>query len=140
MSNEWEMAEDDRPKEIVKFFAGEANTKEFIEQNDLAVTVELAKSLKKTIEDAEKQYKECADKIKAALDADRMEEKKLIRDFQGNKVILTKKNGRATIDWETWAIDLIGQKDVTSLLLAKEARSESKYIKYGADTVSLEIV
>ena len=140
MSNEWEMAEDDRPKEIVKFFAGEANTKEFIEQNDLAVTVELAKSLKKTIEDAKKQYEECADKIKAALKADTMEEKKLIRDFQGNKVILTRKNGRATIDWERWAVDLIGQKDVTSILLAKEARSESKYIDYGKDTVSLEIV
>ena len=144
MGDEWEVApECEVPgKKVIQFFKGEGDPN-FVKEADLTVTVEYAKSLKAVIEDAKGKYEECSKKIKTALGCDHpetMPEKKIVKDYDGNKVILTKKQGRATIDWEQFAKDLIGTKDLNALMIAKEARSENKYIKYGEESVSLEIV
>ena len=129
-------------QKIIEFFKGEADDT-FIEQEQLVDVVEYAFSLKATIEEAEGKYKKAADEIKRRLDADKMQEKKLIKDFGDRKCILTKKAGSAKVDYEKYITDMIGEKSVTELAAmkqdAKDGR-ETKYVTLGKSSVSLEIL
>ena len=126
-------------EKIVGFFKGEASEK-FIEQEEMVTLVAYAYSLKETLEDVKAKHEKAIEEIKRRLDADKMEGKKVVKDFDERKVILSKSNGAAKVDWESWSRTLIGDKDVDNLLHAKENRIEHKHITFGKDVVRCEIV
>jgi molybdopterin converting factor small subunit len=130
-------------KKAVSFFVGEAEDK-FIENEAINDLVEYAFSLKATLEEVEKKYKQAADEIKKRLDADKMEGKKVVKDFGDRKVILTRRQGSVRVDYEAYIRDVVGEREVKDLEtqkdLVKRGAAESKYMTLGKDSISMEIL
>jgi hypothetical protein len=130
-------------KKAVTFFVGEAEAK-FIENEAINDLVEYAFSLKATLEEVEKKYKQASDEIKKRLDADKMEGKKVVKDFGDRKVILTKRQGSVKVDYEQYIKDVVGEKDWKDLEtqkdLVRRGTAESKYMSVNKDSISMEIL
>lgn len=132
-------------QKIVKFFSGEGeDIDEIIKRETLTDLVALSFSLQKTEEEIADRRKKLNAEIKRQLDADKLGRGKTTKAFDERTVILTKKAGSTSIDYEKYIEAECGETALKELLetkeLVKSGKATSPYIETGKDSVSIEIV
>lgn len=128
-------------QEIVKHFMAE---KDVSKERDVNELLAYAFDMKQQKEEAEKEYKLAMEKIKAAWKIDAMEGKKQILSAGDYNLIVTKRAPSCKVDWESWAVDMVGETAFKELeqtkALVKEGKATSKYIDVGKEVTAVEIV